>query len=313
MLYNHVIIAGIQLTFWTDHPSDIECINELFAYHIQEGKENKLIPEDTHDIIIASSREKTKPVPTASLRWSGVVNIDTPVKWYDNSMKDENIIEIGRDVVVKHFAGRKLTICYLYESGKADSKSKRPRLSCFIFFLLHSILSMNGKFCLHASCVSKNDKAYLFLGKSGEGKSTISYILARQGYEYMGDDLVFISKNSDEQIVIDALLCKIKLKDKKRDKESIDMIKNDHVAYSYRRQLGGILKLQRTEASEKSSLIPVSGTEVFAWLMGAGNNIIIQYYPELWMEICEKVTALPAFSLLFADKRYFDHNILNSI
>lgn len=312
MLHADIVIAGVRITFWTSHQSDIDCLHDFFQYHLYE-KDNKPVPVQSHDVIISSSKEKTE-IQTTSLRWSGVINANNVVNWYDSDDAGEGIITIGDDIVVRHLSERKLTICYLWESVTRFHKSKRPRLTGYIFFLLHSILSMHGKYCLHASCISKDERAYLFLGKSGEGKSTISFLLAQYGYEYMGDDLVFISKDDAGDIIIDAFLSKIKMLNKKLEtKESIDIIKKHHFKYAYQKKLGAVLKLQRTSVSNQSLLIPATHAETFAWLMNSGNNIKIQYHPQLWMDICEKATSFPSYTLMFADKTYFEPVLLNNI
>jgi hypothetical protein len=237
-----------------------------------------------------------------------------PVKWFNDVGAPENFITIGNDILIRHIPQRKLTICYLTETKAKFCRLYRPNITNYIFFLLHSILSMHGKYCLHASCVAKNNRACLFLGKSGEGKTTISTILGKAGYEYMGDDLVFISQNKNGEIVVDALLCKAKLLNAKMQlKDSVDVIKNCNFKYSYSNKLGAILKLQRTQVSKKSMLLPVTQAEAFAWLMNSGNNVKIQYQTHNWMNICEKAVTLPASTLLFADKNCFETDILDTI
>jgi hypothetical protein len=311
MLHADIVVAGVRITFWTSHQSDIDCLHDFFRYHLYEKGHTVL--KQSHDVIISSSREKTE-LETTSLRWSGVINVNNTIHWYDCEEPGESMIAIGNDIVVKHIVARRLTICYLRESAAWFHKSERPRLAGYIFFLLHSILSMYQTYCLHASCISKDNQACLFLGKSGEGKSTISYLLGRYGYEYMGDDLVFISKDDAGELVVDAFLSKIKMLNKKLEtKEAIDIIKKHHFNYAYRRKLGAILKLQRTSVGNQSLLIPATHVEVFAWLMNSGNHIKIQYHPYVWMNICEEATALPAYTLMFADKAYFEPAILNNI
>ena len=56
MLHTDVIIAGVQLTFWTDHDADIETFEDIFPYHLCQQK-GSIHPESFHDIIIASSEE----------------------------------------------------------------------------------------------------------------------------------------------------------------------------------------------------------------------------------------------------------------
>jgi energy-coupling factor transporter ATP-binding protein EcfA2 len=248
------------------------------------------------------------------LIWTGHAHNTTSIKWYNPIGESENIILIADDILIKHLPTRNLTICSLSETKLSFFKARRPLLSNYIFFLIHSIASMYGKYCIHASCVARGKYAYLFTGQSGSGKTTISEILGEAGWEYMGDDLVFISQDENGEIVVDSFLCKAKIFNARQTaKDAIDVIGERNFNYAYRKKLGGIINLQRTEATKKSILIPASQAEAFTWLVYAGNNIKIQYHRQQWMDICEKASSLPAYTLMFADKAYFTPSVLDTI
>lgn len=313
MTYVGVTVAGVRISFWTSHSADRECLEEILLYHINK---NEVVSgtEDCHDVIITSGMEKFRLPENKPLVWTGHINRDVPICWYNPTDREENVITIAGDILIRHFSGRNLTICYLREQKTRFFRSHRPLLTNYIFFLLHSILSMHRKYCLHASCASRNGRAYLFLGKSGEGKSTMSAILGKAGFEYMGDDLAFIFQNEKDEIIVDSFLSKIKLiNSKSKTKDSIDIIKDRHFKYVYQSKLGTIIKLQRTASSKKSILIPATQAESFAWLMNSGNNIRIQYHQQLWMNVCERASLQPSFTLMFADKKYFEPDILKSL
>jgi hypothetical protein len=309
----NVVIADIQITFWTEHLSDIGCLKEVFLYHI----ENSDIPCDGkkyHDVIITSSRNRVDLPANMPLIWEGHVHNKTSIKWYNDVSETENIIVVSDDILIRHLPERNLTICCLSETKARFFKSRRPLIASCLFFLLQSITSMYGKYCIHASSVAKNDRAYLFIGQTGSGKTTISEILGKAGWEYMGDDLVFISKNETGEIIVDSFLCKAKIFNAQQTKKNaIDVIGEWRFNYACRKKLGYIIKPQRTEATRNSTVIPASQTETFTWLVYAGNNIKIQYHRQQWMDICEKVSAFPAYTLMFADRKYFDTNILNKL
>jgi len=53
--------------------------------------------------------------------------------------------------------------------------------------------SLYNGMILHSSCVTKQNNAYLFLGKSGAGKSTIAELAGEYGsYKIIADDLILI-------------------------------------------------------------------------------------------------------------------------
>ncbi|MDR1543750.1 MAG: hypothetical protein LBS50_04935 [Prevotellaceae bacterium] len=308
MTTTKIVIAGIEITFWTEHLSDEEFLNEIFLYHTEQNP----VPYDRkecHDVIISSLTGKVITTDEKQLVWNGYINENMPVKWY-NVNDTEDIVCIGNDIVIKHLPQRFITICHLSETKAKFFKSHRPRLTNYIFLLLHNIMSMHKKYCVHASCAAKNETAYLFLGKSGEGKTTLSSILGNAGWEYMGDDLVFISENENHEIIADGFLCKAKLLNAKmQTKDAIDIIKNQNFNYSYSKKIGTVVKLQKT-AGNNSSLLPASQAESFAWLMSSGNNIRIQYHKQHWMNVAEKASDLPAYTLKFANKELFEPSIL---
>jgi hypothetical protein len=306
------VIAGVRITVWTNHRSDIECLQEMFRYHEADDRPDNA--EHRHEVVITSSKERLMMPAGMPLIWSGCTQNTSSVKWYNPAAGvNGNVILIAEDILVRHLPGRNLTLCCLSETGLRFSKSRRPLLSNYMFFLLHSIASMYGKYCVHAACASKDGYAYLFIGRSGSGKTTISEILGKAGWKYMGDDLVFISQNKDGVITVDSFLSKAKIfNERQTAKKSVDVIGEWDFHYDYRQPLRCVVKLQRTEASEKSILIPATQPEAFIWILSAGNNIKIQYHPERWMNICEKSSLLPAYTLMFADKKHFDPAVLNT-
>jgi hypothetical protein len=56
--------------------------------------------------------------------------------------------------------------------------------------ILGLLLRLRGIVCLHASSVSINDRAVLFVGSEGAGKSTTAAALAQRGYAVLSDDIV---------------------------------------------------------------------------------------------------------------------------
>jgi len=53
-----------------------------------------------------------------------------------------------------------------------------------------------GGMLFHAACIARNDKALLLPGNSGSGKSTLALWLAKHGFDYLSDELVFIPLGS---------------------------------------------------------------------------------------------------------------------
>lgn len=60
--------------------------------------------------------------------------------------------------------------------------------------LLVEIFKRRDWYSLHAAGFSKNGRAILIPGASGAGKSTLSVALLRAGFDYLGDDMLFLKR-----------------------------------------------------------------------------------------------------------------------
>lgn len=62
-------------------------------------------------------------------------------------------------------------------------------------------LELQGKLCLHANTLIKNQQAHLFLAPSRTGKSTLTTLLTTLGYTLTTDDMAALYGNSREYLV----------------------------------------------------------------------------------------------------------------
>ena len=76
-----------------------------------------------------------------------------------------------------------------------------------IIILLHT----RGFYYLHASAVEWDNEGYVFVGKSGSGKSTNAIRLIEKGWNYLSDDSVFLYHNDREQVEVRAIPNEFKL------------------------------------------------------------------------------------------------------
>jgi hypothetical protein len=72
--------------------------------------------------------------------------------------------------------------------------SLQDTLSYLVGPILGLLLRLRGIVCLHASSVSINDRAAVFLGSEGAGKSTTAAALAQRGYAVLSDDIVALAE-----------------------------------------------------------------------------------------------------------------------
>jgi hypothetical protein len=59
------------------------------------------------------------------------------------------------------------------------------------------LMKRKGRYGLHAASLSANGKGLLFTGDSGSGKTTLTINLLRAGFDYLGDDMVFLSSGDN--------------------------------------------------------------------------------------------------------------------
>lgn len=65
-------------------------------------------------------------------------------------------------------------------------------LSPIIDFLIQFKLNEKGYSLVHASCVSENNRAYLFPALSGGGKTTVAMHFVEKGFDFLGDNFVIL-------------------------------------------------------------------------------------------------------------------------
>jgi len=90
---------------------------------------------------------------------------------------------------------------------------RHARLVSHAFLLSGIIILLNarGFYYLHASAVEWDNEGYLFVGKSGSGKSTNAMRLVEKGWNYLSDDSVFLYHNERYQIEVRAIPNEFKL------------------------------------------------------------------------------------------------------
>lgn len=75
------------------------------------------------------------------------------------------------------------------------TKFFRSILSDYLIPILKAKLIRKGYTMIHAGCVARNNNPILLSGFGGVGKSTTIALLLRQGYDYLGEDLVIVGRD----------------------------------------------------------------------------------------------------------------------
>lgn len=63
------------------------------------------------------------------------------------------------------------------------------------------LLKRRGRYSLHAACLRFNGRGLLLPGTSGAGKSTLTIALLRAGFDFLGDDMVFLTRQEALQVL----------------------------------------------------------------------------------------------------------------
>ncbi len=88
--------------------------------------------------------------------------------------------------------------------GEINIASKKSFDTLLRYIYPMALIYRDG-FCIHASSVVKNDKAYIFPGKSGAGKTTIAWL--SQDATFLGDDVSIVRKMGEEFIAYGSPFC----------------------------------------------------------------------------------------------------------
>lgn len=111
--------------------------------------------------------------------------------------------DIKEDLNPKNFYVFKVKDKYFLNDDKVNLGSWKideihfltGKLLSMIMCEFHSIPEENWSAFLHASSVSKNDSGFIIVGESGNGKSTSSAILSKNGFNLTSDDITPICRD----------------------------------------------------------------------------------------------------------------------
>lgn len=84
------------------------------------------------------------------------------------------------------------------------SSSIENALSYLVGPIMGLLLRLRGAVCLHASAVNITDRAVVFVGSEGAGKSTTAAAFAKQGFPVLCDDIVALVERGQQFLVLPA-------------------------------------------------------------------------------------------------------------
>ncbi len=174
-----------------------------------------------------------------------------------------------------------------------------------IFFQpIKHLLQMHGGFLFHSSCVVQNNKAVLFWGESGCGKTTLALSLARSRFEYLSDDEVILS---NDHTYVDCRPFPLKPKIRKESLALFPEFKRRQATGGLKKQkvlINGfflkrtqwivkpaVLILPRFSRTAKTRLEPVTRQSALSCVMGQDGEFI-KSVPHIWRHYFTVITQL---------------------
>lgn len=176
----------------------------------------------------------------------------------------------------------KRTYTYFYKSTSPTHLSTHYGISLFHFQLvlrdlLQSLLESNGGFFIHASTALINEKAYIFMGASGAGKSTIISLI--DNCKKLADDVGIVRPNGKGAYLFYQTLFKEKF--------------NDSTILTSGAKIGGVFFLKK---SRKTYILPIKNSLLILSLLKS----------QLWPNKIG-ATALKNLKNYVVDKKYFSY------
>lgn len=313
MKKNRILIADITIDFCSEVEADLTGISSIYRYHLVEDDGKPAM----YRVDFVDSDDRFRIHGDVNIDWEGgAVSTINPIKIFNMGADGSKTILVNDDVLIEHKPAEKHTICRKYVNRRRKwfgfhKTGIRPKADESVLLITQMVLSSFGKYAFHGCCMAKNGSAYLFLGKSGSGKSTLSTILAENGYDFMGDDVVYIGKNDDNQLTAYSSLNDVKLfNERKTRKNNVDIIEKMNANYCYKSKIKAISSVIGNFYCNKTSFTKSTSANLYEMLIRSSNNAIMQYDKRHWLQLCYELAELPYYMMLFGNKKYFDSSVM---
>lgn len=150
-------------------------------------------------------RVSDQATPDCTVRWSAgaVIAPTTGIVLQETAIWETRLMPDGSEQTT-FFAGerRRPYLCLRFQSGfrtadivqvpEAGNGNATPELHPLSEFLTTRVLAHAGRVEVHGSAAVINEKAVVFVGHSGAGKTTIAQIAERSGAVVLSDDRVIL-------------------------------------------------------------------------------------------------------------------------
>lgn len=281
-------IAGIRLNWLTDCEEEVKELRRVLKYHLRS--EQEVAGQTPHTVKFMQVTAQTAPPADAVAVWEGpymgLATSNNKVEWHHSPTDGLDYLRLNDEICLIHNRRESLTECRLL-SRENDGKWIRPRIWDAMVIILHTVMSMHGRYSLHSAAVGLDGKAHLFIGETGHGKSTLCTDLVNMGADFMGDDLTFLYLENGT-VMAGSLLLDAKLFANRwaREKDWVDVVARYGCEAPLSLPLGGMYYISR--AKGESRLERHEPIDCMIALIRASNNVRMQYDPDLWQSTQEQ-------------------------
>jgi len=303
-------IADVDILWESDCPSDMEKFNDLLFYHRIE-RHNKHFP--LHHIKYIPAWSPVSINREMVTKWEGYYvgcfHKENHVNWLYSPSTEEDLLILSDEIWIVHNRKKSSTICYLYCKKAGNCRVERPNISDTFVILIHTVMAMYHRYSIHAAAIEWKGDAYILIGESGHGKSTLCADMVSKGAGYLGDDIVFLY-SEENKLFVGSLLFKVKLFPDgiKNHKEFIDVIKRDKKNVILKAPVKKIFYICRSK-KKQSRFEKLEPIDTIIRLMRASNNIRMQYDSDVWQELCQRVAnQIPYFAFHYGKRELVSLN-----
>ncbi len=308
-------IADVNIQFTSDLDVDILQLNNIFKYHIVKGYSNII----NHTVIIKGVKNDVVP-ESANIVWKGSYHgIDkmqrnSPItKLLDSSNGTEYYRdEYGRTLINESNDN----ISYITLKDRQNPFRKgyiRLPLGSFLTLVLQVIMAKHKRYAIHASAILFNQKAVIFPGHSGTGKTTLCVDLVKKGAGFMGDDIIFLYEDTD-QICVASLLLYAQIKGNKKKKDKVDIIRTYNAQIIKKAPLRAVCCIYQTQKGQSYVEPATNGMNMFDVILQSVNSVAIIDDCNDWLNclnnICEKIKL---YNFFFGERKLLNINILDAL
>lgn len=313
-----VNVAGVNLLFSSEMEVDICQLRDLFKHHLVDPgtshNEYHLIKIETvsHDVVPKDAR----------LVWQGMYhgvghsnNHDNRVmKYLATDGTKEYFVADTHECIINDLTTGTTTCSLFSRLDSSLNKHIRTNVGSIIILLTHIVLAYHNRYSLHASAVEWRDRAIVFMGKSGQGKSTISTDLASRGVGFLGDDIVFIYLNNGVPYIAPLFFDAKLFENSKQEKSFVDILERYNLKKTGDMPLQAFVNIKQTREGGTTIQKEGDSDTLFEAVLQATNTIAMQYDCNDWLTLCATlINSYCIYTCNFGDRAMLNPNVLDSV